>query len=61
MLRSLFVPQCIFLSWFPHLKDGAAMHFIRGHKFNSHTPASIRGQQLPKLFQSKFSPVNPND
>jgi hypothetical protein len=51
----------IFLSWFPHLKNGAAMHFTRGHKFNSHAPASMDGQQPPKSFQSQIPPVDLNN
>jgi hypothetical protein len=37
------------------------VHFILRHKLNSHAPARIRGQQLPKLLQAQFLFVDLND
>ena len=46
---------------FPHLEGWTPVHFIVGHKLNSHAPARIRGQQLPKLLQTQFLIVDLND
>jgi hypothetical protein len=36
------------------------VHFIIGHKLNSHALARIRGQQPPKPLQARFLPVDLN-
>jgi hypothetical protein len=45
----------------PHLEGGAVMNLVRVHELYSHAPVLMRGQQLPKLLQSKSSLVDLND
>jgi hypothetical protein len=42
-------PCLFFCKGFSHLEHWASVHFLLGHKLNSHTPSSASSQQLPKL------------
>src|ERR1700722_17387491 len=54
-------PSPYFRHVFPHLEHWASMHFVLGHKLNSHAPSCVGRQQLPKLLQAQFLPVDLHD
>jgi hypothetical protein len=41
-------PFSFFRHEFPNLEHWASVHFVLGHKLNSHTPSCVGSQQLAK-------------